>query len=392
MIGYRPDDKDIMKKPLSDRNILALFTAGHIVDDIYMNALPPFLPVLIASSGLSFTAAGLLVTFFTITSSVSQPFLGLAIDRHQIRWIGAFGLIWAGVLFGLMGLVTGYVPLIILATLAGIGPAMFHPHALSAVSGIATGAKGRVMSIFIIGGNIGFAISPVLIGALNSLIGQEGMIIIAIPGLLMGLLIWKLSTRLGSGLKTKFYPLGMSDIRPTIVLIIVAILRSWVYFSVLSYLPSYFVQLGSSVLRSNSILSLMLLAGVAGQFTGGTLSDRLGRKEVTMGSFFLAAPMLLIFLHSAGPVAMTALFLFGFSVMASFSVTMVMMHEIMHRHIGMASGIMIGFALGVGGLGVMLTGIIADGFGLFTALNVLVVGLVAAGILTRFVPVRHTRT
>ncbi len=381
-----------MKKQLSERNILALFTAGHIVDDIYMNTLPPFLPVLIAGSGLSFTAAGLLVTFFTITSSVSQPFLGFAIDRYRVRWIGAFGLIWAGVLFGLMGLVRGYVPLIILATLAGIGPAMFHPHALSAVSGIATGAKGRIMSIFIIGGNIGFAISPVLVGALSSSMGQGGMVFIAIPGLLMGLLIWKLSTRLGSGLKSEFYPLSMSDIQPTVVLILVAILRSWVYFSVLSYLPSYFVQRGSSVLRSNAMLSFMLLAGVAGQFTGGTLSDRFGRKEVTMGSLLLAAPLLLLFLHSTGIAAITALFLFGFAVMASFSVTMVMMHEIMHRHIGMASGIMIGFALGVGGLGVMATGMIADGFGLKAALNVLVVGLVAAGILTRFVPVRRVQT
>ena len=380
-----------MKKQLSDRNILAIFTAGHIVDDMYMNALPPILPVLIASSGLSFTAAGLLVTFFTITSSISQPFLGFAIDRYQIRWIGALGLIWAGVLFGLMGLVRGYVPLIILATLAGIGPAMFHPHALSAVSGIATGAKGRVMSVFIIGGNIGFAISPVLIGALSSSMGQGGMIFIALPGLLMGMLIWKLSTRLSSGLKSEFYPLSMSDIRPTVVLILVAILRSWVYFSVLSYLPSYFVQLGSSVLRSNAMLSLMLLAGVAGQFTGGTLSDRFGRKEVTMGSLLLASPLLWIFLHSTGPAAMNALFLFGFSVMASFSVTMVMMHEIMYRHIGMASGIMIGFALGVGGLGVMITGILADGFGLHAALNVLVAGLVAAGVLTCFVPVRRAR-
>jgi len=380
-----------MKKQLSDRNILAIFTAGHIVDDMYMNALPPFLPVLIASSGLSFTAAGLLVTFFTITSSISQPFLGFAIDRYQIRWIGALGLIWAGVLFGLMGLVRGYVPLIILATLAGIGPAMFHPQALSAVSGIATGAKGRVMSVFIIGGNIGFAISPVLIGALSSSMGQGGMIFIALPGLLMGMLIWKLSTRLSRGLKSEFYPLSMSDIRPTVVLILVAILRSWVYFSVLSYLPSYFVQLGSSVLRSNAMLSLMLLAGVAGQFTGGTLSDRFGRKEVTMGSLLLASPLLWIFLHSTGPAAMTALFLFGFSVMASFSVTMVMMHEIMYRHIGMASGIMIGFALGVGGLGVMITGILADGFGLHAALNVLVAGLVAAGVLTCFVPVRRAR-
>lgn len=380
------------REQLSDRSVLATFTAGHIVDDIYMNTLPPFLPVLIASSGLSFAAGGLLVTFFTITSSVSQPFLGFAIDRYRIRWMGALGLIWAGFFFGLMGLVKGYLALIVLATLAGIGPAMFHPHALSAVSDIATGARGRVMSVFIIGGNIGFAISPVLIGALTTAMGQEGMVYMAIPGLLMGIFIWTLSSQLGNGPQRDFHPVSMRDIRPTVMLIVVAILRSWVYFSVLSYLPSYFVHLGSSVFRANSLLSLMLLAGVAGQFTGGTLSDRYGRKEVTMGSLLLAAPLLLIFLHTRGPVALTFLFLFGFCVMASFSVTMVMMHEIMHKHVGIASGLMIGFALGVGGLGVLITGVLADGFGLRTALHVLVAGLVAAGTLTRLVPLRRAHT
>jgi len=89
-------------------------------------------------------------------------------------------------------------------------------------------------------------------------------------------------------------------------------------------------------------------------------------------------------------VALTLLFLFGFAVMASFSVTMGMIHEIMHRHIGTASGIMIGFALGIGGLGVMITGIIADNFSIASALNFLVVVLALAGLVTRWVPTRKS--
>ncbi len=380
-----------MGQQLSDRSILATYTAGHIVDDIYMNALPPFLPVLIASSGLSYASAGLLVTFFTLTSSVSQPLLGYAIDRYRARWVSALGLIWAGIFVGLMGMAKSYAMLLILATLAGIGPAMFHPHALSAVSGLATGAKGRVMSVFIIGGNIGFAISPLLVGALTSSLGQGGMFYMAIPGILMGALIWKLSSGLGAGSIREMHPFHLSDLRPAVILIMVAVLRSWVYFSVLSYLPSYFVQSGSSVLRSNSLLSVMLLAGVAGQFIGGTLSDRFGRKQVTLASLLLAAPLLYVFLQTTGPAAMAFLLCFGFTVMASFSVTMVMMHEIMHKHIGMASGIMIGFALGIGGMGVMITGFVADSFGLFTALNGLIIVLVTAAILTRFIPLPASR-
>ena len=378
-----------MKNQLSERGVLTLFTTGHIVDDLYMNALPPLLPVLIASSGLSYASAGLLVTFFTLTSSVSQPFLGYAIDRYRARWIGALGLVWAGFFFGLMGMVKGYTLMLVMATFAGIGPAMFHPHALSAISALG-GARGRVMSIFIIGGNIGFALSPLLIGWLTSFMGQRGMIFVAFPGMLMGAMMWVLSSRMRPGEPREFQPVRLSDIRPAILLIIVAVLRSWVYFSVLSYMPSFFVEHGSSILRSNSLLSLMLLFGVAGQFAGGTLSDRFGRRAVTMGSLLLAAPLLLAFLHAPSSAAVVLLFLFGFAVMASFSVTMVMMHEIMSRHIGMASGIMIGFALGIGGMGVMITGIIADAFNIGTALHFLVVILVLAGILTRFVPVAES--
>ena len=67
-----------------------------------------------------------------------------------------------------------------------------------------------------------------------------------------------------------------------------------------------------------------------------------------------------------------------------------MIHEIMHRHIGTASGIMIGFALGIGGLGVMITGIIADNFSIAAALNFLVVVLALAGLVTRWVPTRKS--
>jgi FSR family fosmidomycin resistance protein-like MFS transporter len=378
-----------MGKRLSDRGLLALFTAGHIVDDIYMNSLPPLLPVLIANSGLSFTSAGLLVTLFTFTSSVSQPFLGYAIDRYRVRWIGALGLLWAGVFFGLMGMVRGYALLLALATFAGIGPAMFHPHALSCVSGISSGGRGKIMAIFIIGGNIGFALGPLAVGILTSLAGVGGMAYMAAPGVLMGLLIWRLSGRLGSEAGKEMHPIRLGDFKPAVLLIVVAILRSWVYFSILSYMPSYLVSLGSSVLRSNSLLSLMLLAGVAGQFAGGSFSDKIGRREVTMFSLLLSAPLLYAFLHTSGAAATTFLFSFGFTVMASFSVTLVMMHEIITRHIGTGSGIMIGLALGIGGLGVMITGLIADAFGIRTALHTLIAVLLLAGALARCIPLRE---
>jgi FSR family fosmidomycin resistance protein-like MFS transporter len=77
--------------------------------------------------------------------------------------------------------------------------------------------------------------------------------------------------------------------------------------------------------------------------------------------------------------------------MSSFSITIVMAHEIMHRHVGTVSGIMIGFAVGIGGLGVLVTGLIADAAGIGASLHLLIGLLVLAGVLTRFVPYRQER-
>ncbi|GAB4490139.1 MAG: MFS transporter [Thermodesulfovibrionales bacterium] len=368
---------------------IALFSAAHVVDDIYMNMLPPLLPVLIAQYRLSYAAAGLIVTVFTITSSVSQPFIGYVIDRYRLAWTSSAGLIWVGLWMGLVGLAGSYPVLLGAAALAGLGPAMFHPHALASISRIRTGGKGRVMSFFLIGGNLGFALGPALAGLLTGAGGIRGITLIAIPGILMGFVLHRAARDSGYDQTGHTEHFRLADFSPAVVLTIVVVLRSWVYFSVLSYLPSWLVHAGTSVLASNAHLTMMLLAGVAGQFAGGSLSDHYGRKQVAMASLLCAAPLLLLFLHAQGAAALALLFLFGFTVMASFSITIVMVHEIMHRHVGTASGIMIGFAVGVGGLGVLVSGFVADAAGIGASLHLLVGLLVLAGILTHFIPYRQ---
>lgn len=379
------------KKRMSDRKVLATFATAHLFDDIYVNTLPPFVPVLVSASGLSFAAAGLLVTFFTFTSSIAQPIFGYITDRYRLRWFGALGLVWAGFFMGMLGLVQSYPLLLTVAALAGLGPALFHPHALSAIAEIVTSSRGRLMSIFLIGGNLGFAIGPVLVGFLTEFSGVRGMTAMVFPGLLMGIYLWKYSPDFILRKERGNPAITFRDVSPALPLLIVAILRSWLYFSVLSFIPSYFVLLGHSILRSNAYLSVMLLAGVTGQFIGGSLSDRYGRKRITAISLYASAALLFLFLHTTGTVSLIILLLFGFSVMSSFSVTLVMIQEIMSRHIGIASGVMIGFAVGLGGIGVLITGIMADSYGLRTAMKVLILLPVCAGILTPFIPY-HQKT
>lgn len=115
----------------------------------------------------------------------------------------------------------------------------------------------------------------------------------------------------------------------------------------------------------------MLLSGIGGQVTGGILSDRFGRKETVIAGLTCAIPLFLVFLYTTGVSSVISLILFGFVLWSGFSVTLAMSHEMMPSGIGLASGLMLGVAIGAGGVGVALTGVVADRYSLLTALAML---------------------
>ena len=61
------------------------------------------------------------------------------------------------------------------------------------------------------------------------------------------------------------------------------------------------------------------------------------------------------------------------ALIATFSVTVVMAQTVLPHHLGMASGLMVGFAIGTGGIGVTLLGMIADMGGVPLAMKTLFV-------------------
>jgi FSR family fosmidomycin resistance protein-like MFS transporter len=60
-------------------------------------------------------------------------------------------------------------------------------------------------------------------------------------------------------------------------------------------------------------------------------------------------------------------------MISSFTVTIVMAQQLLPRHLGVASGLLVGFAIGTGGIGVTLLGVIADYYGVPTALKAILV-------------------
>lgn len=359
-----------------------------------MPVLPAILPLLISTNGYSYFAAALLVTAYQITSSFTQPAIGWLSDTKGITLSISISLLVSAVFIGLMGIAGNYYLIMIFAVIAALGHACFHPTALSIVSRSCTsGNRGKLTSFFVVGGNIGYAIGPVLAGGLVWWLGLPGLLLLILPAIVMVILLRHLLPGGMKGASCTVPPAqpekcegAQRSKRPFAILLVVSILRAWSVFAAITFLPAYLVSQGYDLVTASMIVTLMLLAGVAGQVMGGYISDWIGRKEFMILGFIASIPTFYVFFVTSGIVAIIALMLFGFALWSTFAVAVAMSHELMPGNIGLASGLMLGVAIGVGGLGVAVNGMIADHYSLAAALGTIPVPLVLALVLMAVLP------
>ncbi|RQD81127.1 MAG: MFS transporter [Methanocalculus sp. MSAO_Arc2] len=374
------------------RSILG-YTTGHIVIDLYSPVIPALIPLLVLYPGIGYFLAGLLVSVFQVTSSLFQPVVGWLSDRS-----GWSAPIWicilaSAVCIGLYGVVQNYYLLLFFAAGAGLSHALFHPSALMQVHGETTHQnRGSLTSIFVTGGNLGFAIGPVIVGILIGLGGISALTLIAIPGIIMAAYLYHMSKNTAKPAVPEKVAASRMPIpfAPVSLIVTIAALRSWVIMASVAFFPAFLIAtMGTSLVFANAMLTLMLLAGVCGQVTGGFLSDRFGRKEVTILGLFACLPPYILFFQTTGWVMLLLMVVIGYLIWSTFSVTVTMAQEYLPDRVGLASGLLLGFSLGAGGLGVSVVGIAADYLSLYTALFGLAIPLTIAALLSLALPGSH---
>ena len=147
-------------------------------------------------------------------------------------------------------------------------------------------------------------------------------------------------------------------------------MRSGIYFGLQSFAPIWFIhEYGASEATANAFLAAMLVAGALGTLVGGQLVDRIGRRSVLVGSIVAQIPLLLAFVLAPSEiVAGVLLAAIGFVTVMSFSVSVVMGQEYLPSRLGLASGVTLGLAIGMGGIAAALLGVLADATGLETVM------------------------
>jgi MFS transporter, FSR family, fosmidomycin resistance protein len=374
-----------------DRRAMALLSSGHLATDFANGALPALLPFLKERFSLSYTAVGGIVLASQASSSLIQPLFGLWSDRRGAMWLLPAGVALAGVGIGLAADAPSYWLVLLLVLVSGVGVAAFHPEGSKFAAFVSGRKRASGMAWFSIGGNLGFALGPVAATALLTSFGSRGGLLLAVPCLVVATAI----VATGSYLRA-FVPgpaaagvrSGEDDPRAMKLLLGVIALRSVAWFGLITFVPLWVVSQGDSKSHGNQLLALMLFAGGVGTMLLGPLADRVGRRPVLLGSVVATGPLMLVFVLVGGIPGAAALALIGAAVVGTFGVTMVMGQEYMPRHVGTASGLVIGLSLGLGGLAAVGLGWLADATSLRTALLTAAVAPIIAIVLAALLPPR----
>jgi FSR family fosmidomycin resistance protein-like MFS transporter len=372
--------------------LIGLLALGHFVIDVTQGSLPAVLPFLKQAHALTYAQAAMIMLAANMTSSIIQPLFGYLSDQLARRWILPASVFVSGAGIALVGLAPGYPLVVALVMVMGLGVAAWHPEGYKTATGVAGERKATALSWFSLGGNVGIAVGPALAAVLITGFGTPGTLGLFVPSLLVGLLLLAalpVFAREAARPRAAARGRGEGVTMPgaMALLILVVTVRAWTSLGFTTFVPFYYVDtLQADPRLVGAVLFVFLGAGAAGTMIAGPIADRVGARRFMQWVLLAALPFGVLFLLTGGALAVVMLALFGAVLTSSFSVSVVLGQAYLPRHAGMASGLIVGFAIGLGGAGVTALGWVADRWGVPSALWVSALMPVAAFGLTRLLP------
>ena len=351
--------------------ILAV-SGAHLVHDSYPAFVGVLLPLLITQLGISLTVAGLLAATFRVGTAV-QPILGHIADRADTRYWIVLAPGATAVAISLLGLAPSPAVVALLLALAGLSSAVFHPAAAALVTRSSGTQWGRGTSIFMTGGESGRAIGPLVIAFVLSAVGLSGSWIALVPGVLVaGVLFSRLARRPEIHLKRPAGSIraGLGAVkRPFLLLAAASALLSMATVGLLVFIPTYLTDAGAGLVLAGAAVTVFEIGGAVGAFSGGTLSDRIGRRPMLAIAAGVGAPLLIVALAlPAGPAVLPVLAIAGVVLLTAGPVELVLMQELLPENRSTAVGLSIFVTTITSAVGTVAVGALGQAVGLQAAL------------------------
>jgi MFS family permease len=363
------------------------------------------LPLIGAELGLSYSQIGLIMTCQYVASACANVPGGVLVDTVGRKGLlMAISLFWVGFPYLLIGFTHSYPMLLLCVALVGFGNSIWHPTAISTLGQSYPERKGLALSVHGMGGNVGDAIAPVVMGALLAVFTWRQVVVMnVVPGLVVALLIFAYMGTLRLGAKkheaqtqsVREYVQGLKALvrnRALVTLSTGSSFRTMTQTALMTFLPVYLAHdMGYSPALVGACLFALQAAGFAAAPVAGHLSDRMGRKHILMTSMASSAVVLALMAFSGGsPLFIGLIAVLGFFLYATRPVIQAWLLEATPRNMGGSSiGVLFGAQAIGGSLGPLLGGMVADRFGLLATFYFLALTIIAANLFVVAVPERR---
>jgi MFS family permease len=380
---------------------LWLISVGHGLTHWYPATFYLLLPLIGTELGLSYSQIGLIMTCKYIASAVANVPGGVLVDTVGRKGLlMAVSLFWIGFPYLLIGFTESYVMLLVCVALVGFGNSLWHPTAIPTLGRRYPERKGLALSVHGMGGNVGDAVAPVVIGAALALFTwREVVVLNVVPGLVVAALLFVFlgSLRLGSRqpeAETQSFGAYLTALkslfrsRSLVLLSTGSAFRTMTQSALLTFLPVYLAnQMGYSPFWVGACLFALQAAGFAASPVAGHLSDRMGRKHILMSAMAATALVLAAMAFAGGSTLFVALVaMLGFFLYATRPVIQAWILESTPKNMGGSSiGVLFGAQALGGAIGPLAAGLVADRFGLaatfyFLAATIVVANLFVIGV------------
>ncbi len=381
--------------------------AGHALTHWYPSTFYLLLPLIGNELGLNYSQIGAIIAFQYAAGAIANIPGGIFVDSFGRKGVlMALSLFWIGFPYLVMGFLDTYWTIVTCAMLVGIGNNFWHPTAIPWLAERFPDRKGLVMSFHSMGGNFGDAVAPLAVGFLLTMFTwREVVFVNVIPGILMSVAILLYVGRIQTAdrkagrtekdlLKGKALFASFGMLLKSRILVMVSMgstCRALTQAALMTFLPLYLAnEMGYSVFWVGMCMFSIQAAGFAAAPIAGHLSDKMGRRQIIMGSFSMTALVLVAMIFTGGSqlfVLMIALL--GFFLFSIRSVLQAWLLDVTPRNMGgSAIGVMFGMQAAGQAIGPYVAGLLADRYGLMSAFYFVAGTIVIANFFVFFTPMQ----
>jgi MFS family permease len=380
---------------------------GHTLTHWYPATFYLLLPLIGAELGLSYSQIGFILTCQFAAGAISNVPGGIFVDTVGRKGLlMALSLFWIGFPYFMMGFSHAYWMMLACAILLGVGNNLWHPTAIPWLANRFPERKGLVMSFHSMGGNVGDALAPLVVGGLLTIFSWRDVVLLnVIPGIAMSALIlfyigrlYKAEKSAGAAAKKPVPMTGaerMKSIaalltnRAVVTLSVGSTFRAMTQSALLTFLPVYLARdMGYSPLWIGACMFALQAAGFIAAPIAGHLSDTVGRRQVVASSMAMTALVLLAMIFAGGTIWFVVLVAaLGFFLFAVRAVLQAWLLDATPPGLGgSAIGILFGAQAAGAAVGPICAGVMADHFGIMAAFYFLAGTIIVANLIIFVTP------